>query len=149
MAENSLQDKFQITVPAREEAGEPWADLEHMNSHLVKRVTSRRGTLDLYPRAGGVEHEVRLNNMPPTEISEPVIEAQGMKLYVAGSTDVTDVVNPWDLKRGWARHTMGMTDDEYTGQHADLFYGEAHGTDDGGGPGYDGFVERNNYLDRL
>jgi hypothetical protein len=33
---------------------------------------------------------------------------------------------------------MGMTDDLYTGEHCDHFYGDA-----------DGFVERNNYLDRL
>jgi hypothetical protein len=39
---------------------------------------------------------------------------------------------------------MNGTDDLYTGEHVDQFYGEAVDED-----GKVGFAERNNYLDRM
>jgi hypothetical protein len=57
-----------------------------------------------------------------------------MPLVQAGSTDPTGVSG---LDKGYDRKDMKGTDDLYTGEHADLFYGDAGG-----------FVERNNYLDR-
>ena len=146
MAENSLQDKFQISIPdPPPEGGQPWADAD---SARKTRVTTN-GTIAATGRFGGVEHVNNMNEMPTGMDLDQGPAGGQMRLRVAGSSDVTDVVNPWDLKRGWARHKMGMTDDEYTGQHADLFYDKVTGTDEGGGGTYDGFVERANYLDRL
>ncbi len=114
---HSLQEKFQTIVgPVKHEDGEGWAGVESTHRHYPNMPTEC---------------------LPPTAIDEPVIDARQMSLVTASSTDVTDVVNPWDLKRGYGVHKMSGTDDMYTGEHADQFYGEV------------GFVERNNYLDRL
>lgn len=111
-----LQEKFQVTLPGKIEGGEGWADFE-----AQRRV---------YP-------EPHLC-MPYTQIVEHVVKDHGMPLSLAGATDVTDNVNQADLKRGYDLHAMQGTDDQYTGEHVDHFYGDAGG-----------FVERNNYLDRM
>lgn len=110
-----LQEKFQTTLPGKIESGESWAEVKSQQKHYSQEYLC----------------------LPSTGIEEPVIEDNGMKLVLAGSTDVTDNVNMADLRRGFDNHDMRGTDDLYTGEHADLFYGDAGG-----------FVERNNYLDR-
>jgi len=123
----SLQEKFQVVLgPIKHEDGEGWASFE-----------STRSTFSCRP----------VESLPPTGIDEPVVHKNGMKLTTASATDVTDVVNPWDFKRGFGKHAMNGTDDMYTGEHVDHFYGEVHGEDDYGK--VTGFAERNNYLDRL
>jgi hypothetical protein len=52
------------------------------------------------------------------------------------------------FKFGFTRKEMRGADDVYTGEHIDHFYGEAVGKDDTEQT-YEGFVERNNYLDRI
>ena len=124
---DDLQEKFQTIVgPIKHEDGEAWASFE-----------SARRT---YPNRS-------VEALPPTEIYEPCVHQHGMRLVTASATDVTDDVNPWDLKGGFAKHKMRGTDDQYTGEHADHFYGEVHGADEQGR--VTGFAERNNYLDRL
>jgi hypothetical protein len=56
---------------------------------------------------------------------------------LAGSTDVSNMSKIEALRKGFTKAEMKGTDDQYTGEHCDLFYGDAGG-----------FVERNNYLDR-
>ena len=146
MPENSLTEKFQISIPDYvPEDGEQWASFD---SARKTRVTTN-GTIAATGRFGGVERVNNMNEMPTGMDLDKGPAGNQMPLRVAGSTDVTDDVNPWDLKRGWSRKSMGMTDDEYTGQHTDYFYDAVKGNDDGGGPQYEGFVERANYLDRL
>lgn len=111
-----LQEKFQTTLPGKETGDEPWAPFES---------------------ARVVRSEDAYNCMPPGYDAATPADKFRSGGY-AGSTDVTDDVNIPNLRRGWTGHKMGMTDDLYTGEHADHFYGDA-----------DGFVERNNYLDRL
>ena len=114
-----LQEKFQILSPGKAEAGEGW---KWGNE-------SRGGTL----------HEKK-NIMPPgMDINDqPRREINDMPLSLAGQTDVTDCLTQEAVNRGFTKCGMKGCDDQYTGEHVDLFYGDAGG-----------FVERNNYLDRL
>jgi hypothetical protein len=91
----------------------------------------------------------RLNVTPSAGIRELCIEEHQMALSrIAGDSDVSDyVASPEALRDGFTRCPMVATDDQYTGEHVDLFYTTARGSDDTGEV-YDGFVERNNYLDR-
>jgi hypothetical protein len=60
-----------------------------------------------------------------------------------GDTDATNNVTTASLKTGFEYDPMAPTDDQYSGEHIEMFYGEAFGDDR-----RVGFVERNNYLDR-
>jgi len=124
----SLQEKFQISVPAKEEAGEPWLDWTDAKKHQAGREVTKEEAAQLY---------TRLNRIPGVNIDDAVTGA--MPFGFAGSTDVTDQINAKALSpsQGFTKHDMKGTDDQYTGEHTDLFYGDAGG-----------FVERNNYMDR-
>ena len=115
----SLQEKFQITVPAKEEAEEPWVPFES------QRVTNMPPANLFTP----------LNKIPGSNIEDEV--TTNMPLSMGGFTDVTNHLTPEAINKGFTKHAMKGTDDQYTGEHTDLFYGDAGG-----------FVERNNYMDR-
>lgn len=121
----SLAEKFQITVPAKEEDGEPWVGFDAVR---VSDGVTR-------PETGE-----KFNEMPKSQISQlhPFVHGFG------GNTDVTGDVEPSSLVKGYKRRELKSTDDQYSGEHCDLFYGEA--VDE---KGQHGFVERNNYLDRM
>ena len=105
-----LQEKFQILGPAKEE-NETWTSFESQ-----RRVS------------GGAR-----NQMPPG------MEGEGHNLpCTMGEEDVSHDVNGQAFAQGFTKRKMHCTDDQYTGEHVDLFYGDAGG-----------FAERNNYLDRL
>jgi hypothetical protein len=62
---------------------------------------------------------------------------------LGSGTQVTDDVTAGSLKTGFDRKECCPTDDQYTREHNDAFYDEVHVD------GVTGFVERNNYLDRM
>lgn len=117
----SLKEFFQITVLVKEEAGEPWVSAESQHTN--------KG--NLYP-----DSSVRFNKMPISNIDDG--RTDYIPLSLAGQTDVTDNLQPPALQNGFTSVPMKGTDDQYTGEHCDLFYGDSGG-----------FVERNNYLDRI
>lgn len=128
----SLAEKFQITVPYSEKAdddGEKWQTLE-----------SARSTASCHDNPG---HGEKFNYMPPgydatCEYKDKFICGLG------GDVDVSGGVTPESMAAGFKRREMKSTDDQYEGEHVDLFYGEA--VDEKGDVG---FAERNNYLDRI
>jgi hypothetical protein len=139
----SLAEKFQITVPyseKKDDDGTQWKDVNSVrcvDDNPQSTNTSKFNILpsteifDQYFENGG--NDSRLNNF-----------AQGF----GGNTDVSSlgsesINNPKTFTEGFVRRTMKATDDQYDGEHIDLFYGEA--VDEKGNVG---FVERNNYLDR-
>jgi hypothetical protein len=118
----SLQEKFQIITPAKPEAEAQWE-----NPAFVRR------TLEYGPSG----YYAKFNRMPVGYITGD----NGMAQFTAGfggDTDVSGGVTPKSLGQGYERKDMKNSDDQYTGEHVDLFYGDSGG-----------FVERNNYLDRL
>jgi hypothetical protein len=163
MAKQSLQEKFQASYPYKDEDGENWVwakdgalrprgvsggfSANSENSELTKQARIRRP-----PNARVASNmEVGARNDPPrrTDLNEWVMpENGGMDLVTAAETDVSKVQSPKALKNGFTLHGMKSTDDQYTGENMDHFYGEAIGDDDAGNR-VEGFVERNNYLDRI
>lgn len=110
-------ERFQVTIPAKTEAGESWKEPESAR--------------ESYPQE-------KLQMPPGYDASGPCDSFQS----VSGSPgDVTDkalnLEGEAQIQKGYGKARMKGTDDMYTGEHADQFYGDAGG-----------FVERNNYLDR-
>lgn len=128
---HSLQEKFQITVPSKKEEGEGWASFESQRDVGATKEWCSSSAAD-------VDYTV-LNRMPPgMEIADQCnTEQLNMPMSLAGATDVSNHVTPKSVSAGFSRLEMKGTDDQYTGEHVDHFYGDAGG-----------FVERNNYLDR-
>jgi hypothetical protein len=156
------QEKFQVSIPRYDdEDGQEWvfpsektpgglADAGERKGVYHKRIVNNNAQ-GLVPTTMDLEGVVvqRRNIIPPTEIREPCIENHQISLSrIAGETDVSDyVATAQSLKDGFTHCPMVATDDQYTGQHVDLFYGTPRGSNDAHDE-YDGFVERNNYLDR-
>ena len=126
-----LQEKFQITVPAKDEAEEPWASFESARQPQTKVgewCSENAGDADFR----------RFNEMPPgMDITQKRSEVNNMPFSMGGQTDVSKDTNMTAFDKGFTKRDMKGTDDQYTGEHVDHFYGDAGG-----------FVERNNYLDR-
>ena len=134
----SLQEKFQICVPSNyEEDPGPWVPF---NSQFDARKSPTKG----YKPTDADAYDARqFNNMPPGMDIDgdgvlPNVVINPMRLVFAGQTDVSGDVNGESIAEGFTKRKMSCTEDQYTGEHMDMFYGDA-----------DGFVERNNYLDRL
>ena len=131
----SLAEYFQITVPYVESAaeGETWADVETCRTNQGNEPTGVEG---------------KFNRLPKTD----VMCREERSRFVSGFGGNTDAANnggkglndPKTFVQGYARREMKATDDQYSGEHIDLFYGEA--VDE---KGQVGFCERQNYLDRL
>ena len=120
----SLQEKFQITAPYKgEEADNQFVDFKS------QRVIYR-GELESLNRGGYSMEDA-------TSPREKFVHGFG------GDTDVSNGCDAPSLGRGYHRLELDGADDQYTGEHVDLFYGEA--VDE---KGRAGFIERNNYLDR-
>ena len=128
----SLAEKFQITVPfkQRPEKLEEWTSFE-----------SQRCTHD----AQTPEDGAKFNRMPPGMDIGNQTCVEEFEHGFGGDKDVGGrMVNKKALtETGFTRLEMKSTDDQYGGEHVDLFYGEA--IDEAGNHG---FLERNNYLDR-
>lgn len=98
-----LQEKFQITVPSKDEAEEPWV----LPTHISKPMPMGKF------------------NVIPDLNSEGTC---GMPLVLSGSTDISGgQVKPESLMKGFEKVEMKGCDDQYTGEHVDHFYGDAGG----------------------
>lgn len=117
-----LQEKFQVIVPCKEEDGEQWATFESARDVRVSGVP-------------GI-----LNAMPPgmDVANQTLSEQRQQPLSIGGATDVSKDASSAAMLQGFTKRSMRGTDDCYTGEHVDHFYGDAGG-----------FAERNNYLDRI
>jgi hypothetical protein len=172
MAKESLQDKFQLTVPynpnddsSSEGDGWVWAQHEAIRPRPMQGGYSdglisefslgpKKGDAEPIPVPGGdfeVLNQASARNNPPnvSDLQEWVVkEHRGLDLTLMSESDITNsVVATRSLINGFTLHDMGNTDDQYSGEGMDHFYGDAQGEDDGKNK-YTGFVERNNYLDR-
>jgi hypothetical protein len=125
----SLAEKFQITAPPAKasEPDESWTTF----------ASARNTSCCMTPEASA-----KFNRMPKTQLHgvHEFVQATGGEFDVSGIKDPS-VYSP---AKGFIRREMNATDDQYGGEHIDLFYGEAKDE-----LGNVGFVERNNYLDRM
>ena len=129
----SLAEKFQITVPYSQ-SGNGEKDGSWATTDAVRVNTGN-------PQP---HHGEKFNMMPvgydATSEKDAFVQGFGGDTDVTGQT--TDLRGE-TLVKGYKRRDMKATDDQYSGEHCDHFYGEA--VDE---KGQVGFAERNNYLDR-
>lgn len=139
---DSLQEKFQMTVPPKPEPDHEWKTFQSA------RHVGDAGKVDLQVNNRTAdENVVRKTNFTPPGMeidNQRRARIRNMPLSMAGQTDASADTNPQSFAEGYRREAMGATDDLYTGEHIDHFYGEVVDED-----GKEGFCERNNYLDRL
>lgn len=135
----SLQEKFQISIPPKKEPDHEWTSFKDARS------TGEAGFAHSNNVSATADAYEKTNFMPPgMDISNQRFKRiNNMPLSTAGESDVSQDTNPDSFAKGFKRRDMKGTDDQYTGEHMDLFYGEA--VDEEGNVG---FVERSNYLDR-
>jgi hypothetical protein len=136
----SLQEKFQITQPPTKEDGdEGWV--------MAHEVHRKHGYKVHNNSDSGEYAAVKMNQTPPGMDIGNMLHypefSTNMPLMISGQSDVSGDVNPAAFEHGFSYVPMKGTDDQYTGEHTDLFYGEAVDEE-----GHVGFVERNNYMDR-
>jgi hypothetical protein len=127
-----VQEKFQVRMPTDKgnaDQGNGWV------SDTSARVKKGLPT----------DKALGLNSLPPgSDIGDQELSDQRHHDYsMAGETDISRDTNPESLMKGFTRKKMLTTDDEYTNEHTDIFYGEVNVEGDVG------FVERGNMLDRL
>ena len=131
----SMAEKFQITIPYHEEGATKAEDT--WTSFQSQRCTSGNTPPEI---------ENKFNRMPCGD----VLINEGRSEFVSGTGGDKDVSgerlfsDPKFFTQGYKRLDMKSTDDQYGGEHIDLYYGDA--VDE---KGLVGFVERNNMLDRL
>lgn len=127
-----VQEKFEVRLPRRPEG------IENTGWASDKSARVKKGT----PNSGA---EVMLTSLPPGMDIDDQEEAdiRHQPECMSGESDVSRDYNPEAVHNGFTRREMRGTDDQYSNEHVDAFYGEA--TVDG----KTGFLERNNMLDRL
>lgn len=119
-----LQEKFQVTAP------EPKSHHEWVSDKSARRSKSEPDYLNCLP--------------PGTDIdAQELIDSPAIPRVMSGETDVTKDWNASAIEKGYKRRDVKPTDDAYTAEHVDTFYGEAVSDGDVG------FCERGNLLDRI
>ena len=148
-----VQEKFQIDYPDKDSSAEnqnSW--VTDMEARTKKMMPGREG------RPGGdrdsryMTNNRFFNSLPPgMDIEDQeVIDARKMGISFNGNMpqgeatgDRTQELTPEVLRKGFARKKLLSSDDEYTREHNDAFYDVVEVD------GNEGFLERNNLLDRL
>jgi hypothetical protein len=127
-----VQEKFQIRPK------DPKTDCDSCNWVGDSSARTKHG-VTAPPITGG------LNRLPPgTNLEDQaMVDDPRMPFSMGGATDVSRDYTESATRKGFTRKGMLSTDDEYTNEHTDTFYGEVDVDGDVG------FAERGNLLDRL
>jgi hypothetical protein len=144
-----VQEKFQVNYPDKQSKAENqhgW--LTDMEARAKKSSLGREGAAGGDHLSRFMNNALFLNSLPPgMDIEDQEYnDIRKMGISIAGNMpteyatgDLTNhEVNAMSLRVGFDKKKLLQTDDEYTREHNDAFY------DDVGG-----FVERNNYCDRM
>jgi hypothetical protein len=145
-----IQEKFQVTYADYNSMGEEdiqgWTDDQSMRAK--KSLLGREGAPGGDGNSRWSMNAVMFNSLPPgmdiedqelTDQRQMGINTVGNMGNALAQGDLTNMeVNAYSLRKGFDKKELLQTDDAYTREHNDAFY------DDVGG-----FVERNNYLDRM
>jgi hypothetical protein len=145
-----IQEKFQVTYADYNSMGEEdiqgWTDDQSMRAK--KGLPGREGAPGGDGNSRWSMNAVMLNSLPPgmdiedqelNDIRQMGINTAGNMGDALAQGDLTNMeINAYSLRKGFDKKELLQTDDAYTREHNDAFY------DDVGG-----FVERNNYLDRM
>jgi len=144
-----VQEKFE-TRPARRAEGEEGTGwVSDRSARRSKRDIAREAPNEDGHGRGRGNNTVFYQSLPPGEDIEDqeVFDSRGEPKMARGGrgtgTQATVDVTRESLRTGFDRKAMRPTDDMYTREHNDAFYDSVEVD------GVEGFVERNNYLDRL
>lgn len=150
-----LQEKFQRTAPSRTEGPNEWANKSYGDGTSIRKIyqpnkSERYESEQSFAPDEGSFTDYKLNYMPPgmfIDNQEPQVTERPYKKTDAGVTDVSKDTTDRAMRKGFTLRPFSGTDDLYTNEHKEEFYGEAKGEDDAGNK-VEGFLERNNYMDR-
>lgn len=150
---NNLQEKFQTILPIAPGDDDNGEWVWPFRGNPKVRDTGEAGNEHCVSKTAIDECDRKLNFLPPgMEISNQERKRiDNMPLSMAGASDVSGQENfkgDKIFEKGFHRQDMRGCDDQYTAEHVDHFYG-AVVDHDGDGKTYEGFAERNNYLDRI
>jgi hypothetical protein len=139
-----VQEKFQVTQPQNhndEERG--WAT--DKSARVKKGLPGREGRKGGDPESKPMNNAVMFNSTPPgMDIEDQELTDQRVfPMRMASEGDVTPDYSQKAMKTGFTAHKCCPTDDQYSNEHTDAFYDSVKVD------GVEGFVERNNMLDRL
>lgn len=147
MPKGLLQEKFQVTAERPKREDREWTSFESQRvTHAIPERSIDTSDAKKRNTLGGIDARIDTpmsNQMPPGMgmRNQNPVPGHRMPYSAAGESDVSDMVSR-SMAKGYTRIPMRGTDDLYTNEHVEEFYGEA--TVDG----KTGFLERNNYLDR-
>jgi hypothetical protein len=138
-----VQEKNQLEfgVPA-DDNGNTWTT--DRSARVKKGTPGREGRAGGDWQSKGMDNAVFYASLPPGSdlTDQETADVRVMRTITAGTDDVTDNPSGQDFVKGYVDVQMKPTDDMYTNEHVDAFYGEAKSD------GKVGFLERNNMLDR-
>jgi hypothetical protein len=144
MKKGLLQEKFQRTVRNEPPELDQWATQD--SQRRVFEFSNQRITHERVGAGSDADFDAPVTNrLPPgmwIDNQAPSMGHQIPDVGFAGATDVSNSVDQAMLKKGFQRQNLHPSDEMYTNEHTEEFYGDA--TVDG----KTGFLERNNYLDR-
>lgn len=134
-----VQEKFQVNEPLKPAGDHSWAS--------DKSARTRKGLQQRHDSGKYESYRADLNCLPPGMNIEDQcirdIDSQPMSSGNMGNGDqVTTDVTMASLRQGFDRKALRPTDDMYTREHQDAFY------DSVVVDGVEGYLERNNTLDR-
>lgn len=139
-----VQEKFQVKAPQnRNDEERGW--VSDRSVRVKKGLPGREGRKGGDPESRTMNNAAFFNSTPPgTDLEDQEISDQRrFKMRMASEGDVTPDYSQKAMKTGFTAHKCCPTDDEYTNAHTDAFYDSVKVD------GVEGFVERNNMLDRL
>jgi hypothetical protein len=139
-----VQEKFQVR-PAQNRNDEVGGWVTDKSARVKKGLPGREG------RPGGdweskpMNNALFVNSLPPgTDMEDQELTDQRVfPMRMSSEGDVTPDYSQKAMTKGYTPHKCCPTDDQYTNEHTDAFY-DSIKVD-----GVEGFVERNNMLDRL
>jgi len=144
-----VQEKFQVNYPDKQSSAENqhgW--LTDMEARSKKMMPGREGVPGGDAASRFMNNAAFFNSLPPgMDIEDQeVVDIRRMGINVSGNMpteyargDLTNnELTAQSLRVGFSKKKLLQTDDEYTREHNDAFYDNVGG-----------FIERNNYLDRL
>jgi hypothetical protein len=153
-----VQEKFQVNYPSqdnddasdRDHAGGGW--VTDAEARAKKNTPGREGLPGGDPNSRFLNNARFYQSLPPgMDIEDQeMCDIRKMSINTAGNLgdelargDRTQDLSSRVLSRGFDRKMLRPTDDMYTREHNDAFYDTVEVD------GVEGFVERNNMLDRM
>jgi hypothetical protein len=142
-----VQEKFQVNEPQNPNDDSESGWKSDRSARVKKGLPGREGRKGGDSASRFVDNAVFYAATPPGSDIEDQETIDSRVMRMGGSletgTQVTDDVTVQSLRQGFDRKRMRPTDDLYSREHNDAFYDSVKVD------GVEGYVERNNCLDRM